>query len=439
MHGFFGAHRQGSICHVFSAFGLGKPRFMKQSASLFLFKRTRFVLLFVLLICRLPASPVVQAGEAIHSSPLFRTVKLNLWGTSLGRIAQAIREQAGVEILFYKPDLPPEVTGENTLHIVTGNVTLGAVMEALARSVGFRFRVTASGTVEVSRGYNWVSRRPSLRFVRVAGITSAEESDQVFRDLISEMAKPLMLLAGEFGFKFEPYPLPGRPDAKRGTLVLPDTLADYITRGLACLAGQAGDYPGQGAGRKLFAEARNCEADWARMLSRPIRLMQSGDLRAIFEAAATQTQGVMVFRQQRVQQERGGMSASIERYTLGQLCERLSTEWGLGRRVFLSCGGVVFEGENASGDREKIEMDARSRELFWDGLAVAGFDVRGAVERTRGSDALMTLLRRDVFPGLWRDPMCSMTYSSQYGRMAVIAPGNVMAALEERIRELGGR
>lgn len=373
------------------------------------------------------------AAEPERLPPLARPLRLSLWGASLAQTAKAIQDQTGVEILFYLPDLPSETTNTPSIHIVTGNVTLGTIMEALARAYSFRFRATAAGKIELSRGYNWVGVAQTLRFVRMPPMVSKEDGEQAFRKLLAEMVKPLPLLEGEFALKFEAYPLPRSPDNRRGTLVLPGALADYVERGLRCLAGGAGDFPSPAEGPRaaLFARARDCEADWEGLLSRRIRAPGGKDLRSIVEEAALGAGVAVVIRPP---EEGAGapLPQDMEWYTLGRFCDILASRWGLGKRVFLSCGAVVFE----PGTEAAVETDSRSRELFWDGLAVAGFDVGKAVERTRGAAALTTLLRRDVFPGLWRDPVCSMTYSPVHGRLAVVAPINVMAPLAQRIKEL---
>lgn len=403
------------------------------------FRRVAMLFLSVAFVAAAPvfsgeggAGPGTRAGGALRSSPLFRTLTLNAWGTSLAHIARSIREQTGVEILFYKPDLPPEETSEANVGIVAVEASLGTVMEALARSFGFRFRVTAAGTVEVSRGYGWVGERRTLRFVRTPKIAPDGDGDGSFRALVSEMVKPLALLAGQFLVKFEPYPLPDRPEMSRGALVLPEVLAEYVGRGLACLAGEAGDYPDGVRDGRLFAVARDWEADWEAIFSRRVAVRDGGDVRAAAAAVAEQGEMVVVVRGGG-RGEKAGLPDGEGRYGVGSLCANMARGLGM-RRVFLACGAVVFEG----GTVGEIELDSRSRELFWNGLAVAGFDVRGAVARVKGAEGLMSLLRRDVFPGVWGDSACSMTYSGVFGRLAVVAPLNVMGALAERIRELGG-
>lgn len=386
------------------------------------------------------------AAESRGTSPLARPLRLNLANATLTQTAAAIREQTGVEVAFYRPDFPDNALNAPNVTIATGNVPLAIVMEALAKNFNFRFRVTRDEKVEVSRGYGWTSQLPSLRFVRTRPLTeqsgqstqSAQSPQQeiendALKQLLAEMAKTLALLEGDFTFRFEPYPLPDSPDNTRGTLVLPEIPADYLERGIRCLSGENGDYPPpNGPARPaLFARARNCEPDWEDLLSRRVRAPEGKDVHGIIRDVAADA-GVAIVVRTLPGAPGPQLDADLERYTFGRISEILSREWGLGRRVFLCPGAVVFEGGEPA-----LETDARTREFFWDGLAVAGFDARAAVERVKGAAALTTLLRRDVFPGLWRDPACSMTYSPASGRLAVVAPANVMPAIAERIRELG--
>lgn len=389
----------------------------------------RGLILLMIFAC---AARAAQAGELGGLPPLERTLRLDLWGVGLDETAQAIRAQTGVEILFYRADIPADALNAGDVYLVTGNVTLGTVMEVLARRFAFRFRATAAGKVEISRGYGWVGTNPALRFVRIDPLVENGMNSAAFQDILAEFTKPLPLLTGEFVTRFEKYPLPERPDAQRGALVLPAVLADYLARGLRCLAGDAGDYPPETPtpGRDLFAAARGCLFDWESLLTRTIRTPKSRDLRSIATEIAQQA-GVALCVRSLPDRDGHGLPAEAERSTLGRLCELTASSWNLGKRVFLCSGGVVFDGGESD-----IETDARTRELYWDGLAVAGFDVGKAVERARGPDGLRALLRRDIFPGLWRDPVCVMAYSPLRKRLAVVAPANVLAALAERIREL---
>lgn len=396
------------------------------------------VLLFAGALAALSASGFAFAGES--AGPLDRRLRLNLWGAGLADVARAVKEAAGVDIVFYLPDLP---TGENTdnVYLVTGDVPLSAVLEALARRFAFRFRVAETGRVELSRGYGWVGREPVLRFARTDCLSGGECSPESERHFLEEFLKPLPLLAGnggenDFSVRVEAYPLPGRPGALRAAAALPAALAEYFAKGTACLSGSAGDYPAapRGTEERFFARAREERgAEWEELLTRAVYrdVRRDGgggeDLRKLLADVAEQAGAAIALRAPPAGAEGVRLPADVAEYTFGRICETLSDDFGLGKRVFLSSGGVVFE----RGEEAGIEMDARSRELFWSGLAVAGFDAGRAAEAAGGGDALLRGIRREVFPGVWRDPVCAVVYSPVTERVAVVAPYNVVGKVGE--------
>lgn len=387
--------------------------------------RTAAFLLFPLfLLLPLRSSP---AGE---ESVLDRPVHLSLWGGSLDAAARTIKEQTGVDILFYLPDLPKEFTAANDVYMVTGQVTLGTALEGLARRFGFRFRVSRAGQVEISRSYGWVGREGALRFIRTPPLGPGGDPGGETRGFLREFIKPLELLEGDFSISLEPYPVPDNPAFLRGTVVMPQLLADYLERAVACLAGGDGDYPSTRPDPALFARARTSRQDWESFLARPVSSPRGVDIKSLLSDVADQA-GVAILLRAPPSASGRGLPGGGERYTLGRVTEALATGWDLGRRVFLSSGAVVFE----PGSPDSHETDSRSRELFWDGLAVAGFDVRVPAEAI-GADALVPLLRREVFPDLWRDPVCSLVYSRATGRLVVVAPLNAVQAVGERLRSL---
>lgn len=393
---------------------------MRKPALLRLFA----ALLLPLLLAPAPALP----AEA--TDPLGRTLSLNLWGAGLSDFAVAVKRATGVDIVFFLPDLPEN---ENTddLYLVTGEVPLAAALETLARRYGFRFRVAEAGRVELSRGYGWVSSEASLRFVRMDCLSAARCAPEDMEAFLRELLKPLPLLAGDFSVRVERYPLPERPDALRAAAVLPPVLGDYFVKSVECLSGAAGDFPGEGAGGRFFVRAREYDPDWEPLLTRPVRSPRGDSLRELLADVAGQAGVAIALREPPAEGAEPSLSPDVFQYTLGRLCETLSEEFGLGKRVFLVPGGVVFE-RGETGAEALPEMDGRGRELFWSGLAVAGFDVGGAAARPGGVEALLNRARREVFPGVWRDPACSIMYSPVTGRVAVTAPYNVverMAAL----------
>lgn len=386
--------------------------------------RTAHILVVVAVVVAgvvLPRSPSARAADG---PILERSLHVSLWGESLDETVRAIKEQTGVDVVFYLPDLPPETTREENVYLVTGQVTLGTVLEALARRFGFRFRISEHGRVELSRGYDWVGEDQSLRFIRTAPLADGEQADEETRGFLQEFIKPLELLAGEHTLRLEPYPVPDNAGYLRGTAVMPAVLAEYLERAVACLGGAPGDYPPPlRPNPTLFARARDYGRDWERLLARQVSSPRGVDIKSILSDVADQAGVAIVIRNAPSGSGRG-LPADIDRYTLGRVTEVLAAGWNLGKRVFLSCGAVVFEG----GAGEGLEMDARSRELFWNGLAVAGFDARAAAERMEPG-ALVGALRREVFPGLWRDSVCSLVYSRAVGRVVVVAPMNVVQAV----------
>lgn len=377
-----------------------------------------------------------RADAAQAPGVLDRKLVLNLWGAGFEDLAVAVKAQTGVDIVFFLPDLPTDQNTDN-VYIVTGEVDLAAVLEALARRFSFRFRVAESGRVELSRGYGWVPAEPALRFCRTGCLISEGGCDaEGMRRFLGEFLKPLPLLRGDFLLRLETYPLPGDPGHFRATAVMPPELADYLVRGLRCLSGEAGDYPApHAASSSLFVRAREYDGDWEALLSRSLAPPGEKDLRGILANVAGQTGGVFVLRAP--PSVEGELPSDMMRYTFGRICELLASEWGLGRRVFLASGGVVFE----RGDRDDFETDARNRELFWGGLAVAGMDAERAAEACGGGDGLLANIRREVYPGVWRDPACTLVYSPVTGRVAVVAPYNVVEAVARKIAAFsaGGR
>lgn len=383
------------------------------------------ILLTTALTAFLAVAPVSAAAGA--EGLLERKLSLDLWGVGLNDVAKAVKAAVGVDIVFYLPDLPADRNTDN-VYIVTGEVTLGTILEALARRFSFRFHVAASGRVELSRGYGWVPREPALRFSRMNCLYPSENcSPGNMRNFLTEFIKPLPLLQGDFSLTVETYPTPGNPTSLRSAAVLPRELADNLDQGIRCLSGEAGDYPAPRPGARLFARAREYGDDWERLLSRPIQIPRSDTLRALLTDVARQTGIAIVLRAPSSRE--GRLEPDIIRYSLGRICETLSNNWGLGKRIFLSCGAVVFE----RGAGDDFEVDARSRELFWGGLAVAGFDAKRAAAACGGGSGLVALLRREVFPGVWRDPACTLIYSPVSGRLAVVAPRNVVEALARRL------
>ncbi len=387
-------------------------------------KTSRFLHFFAALFPPLFAlTSVLAAGTPGAFDPLDRRLRLNLWGAGLKDVAVAVKEATGVDIVFYLPDLPAEENTDN-VYLVTGDVPLSAVLETLACRFGFRFRLARTeqgGRVELSRSYGWVPAEPTLRFARMPRLSAPGGAPERERDFLDELLKPLPLLAGDFAVRVEPYPLPGNPDALRIAVALPGELAEYFVKSVDCLSGAPGDYPVRPESAVARARGEGVP-DWEALLTRPVRQPGGGDVRAVLADVALQTGTVIALRAPPAGAGRGVFPPDVFRYTFGRICEVLSRDFELGRRVFLASGGVVFE----RGEEAAIETDPRSRELFWSGLAVAGFDAGEAVRRAGGADVLLAHIRREVFPGVWRDPVCSLLYSPVTERLSVTAPYNVI-------------
>lgn len=390
-------------------------------------KTFRFLPLLAALLLPLFAH-TARAAEAVP--PLERRLRLDLWGAGLKDVALAVKESTGVDIVFYLPDLPAE-ENTDTVHLVTGDVSLATVLETLARRFGFRFRVAGATRVELSRGYGWAGAEPALRFARLDCLSVSGCSPEAERAFFDELLKPLPLLPDGFTVRVEPYPLPGRPGAMRAAAVLPGELAGYFVKAVECLSGGGGDFPAGGGGGGFFARAREGGIDWEQFLTRPVENPRGENLRALLADIAEQTGAAIALPPPPAAAESGRLPADTFRHTLGRICETLSKDFALGRRVFLASGGVVFE----RGGEPDAETDARTRELFWNGLAVAGFDARAAAARAGGAEALLRRIRREIFPGLWRDPVCALLFSPVTERLAVVAPHNAVEKIAALLTE----
>lgn len=365
--------------------------------------------------------------------PLERMLRLELWGAGLNDAVREIKAQTGVDVLFYRPDLPADRNTDN-VYLVTGRVPLRTVMECLARRFAFRYRLSESGKIELSKGYGWVGGDPALRILRLESLTPASGGDpeQVER-LLAEFVKPLPLLPGDYSLTLERYPTPENSEALRCVAALPPVLGDYLEKAARCLSGEAGDQPsGNDADKGTFASAGRVRPDWEGLLTRSVSSPSGGELRAVLSELARQADIAVMIPPPSASVAPPLMDLNAGRTGLGQASEELSTRYALGRRVFLASGAILFEG--GTGDPE---LDARSRELFWNGLAVTGFDARAAADRLGGEAALLAMLKREAFPELWRDPACGMGYSPVTGRLAVAAPLNVMEAIEKLLANAG--
>ncbi len=392
-------------------------------------------LLPLLALALFGAAPAAAADSPGAPPPLERPVRLDLWGAGLADAIREIQAQTGVEVLVYPADLPAAETTGN-LYLVSGRVGLGTIIDCLARRYAFRYRVSGAGRIEISRGYGWAAADPALRFVRLDAIVPPGGADvAAIRKFLGQFLKPLPLLPGDFSLALEKYPAPDNPNSLRAVLALPAVLADYLERAIKCLGGDPGDYPPDPARReRLFATAGRPAVDWAEFLARPIDTAPGGNVRKTLADAAAQAGAAFILQ---APGPAGGRTAEVAagRAGLGKFSEEMAARLNLGRRVFLPCGAVSFE----PGGTGEWETDTRSRELYWGGLAVAGFAAGPAAGRWGGGTGLEGAIRREVFPGLWRDPATAAVYGLAGDRLVLIAPLDAVEAVAAKLREWGGK
>ncbi|MDR1535053.1 MAG: hypothetical protein LBU64_08145 [Planctomycetota bacterium] len=360
------------------------------------------------------------AGE--FASPLDRTLSLNLWEGSLFGALGQIKAKTGVETLIHPPDFPRE-DDSGPLYLVSGQVELRTILEGLAKRYSFRYRVAGPDRVEISRGYNWVGDEPSLRFLDLSGIRLDDSAAP--RKLLGEFIKPLSLVPGGYSLVMEKNPLPGNPGALRAVAALPPALADYLEKAAACLAGAAGDFPAAPGAIRAKLPPEN----WPGLLERPVEVAVTASPRRLLAEIASRTGTAIILC--RPAEEGGTAVFPSGRMNLGQITALLAFRLKYRGRIFLAAGVVLFVDAPLE---EEVAFDSRSRELFWDGMSVAGFDAREAAVENGGEAALAERLRREVFPSLWRDPATVLTCLAN--RLVVIAPANAVAAVAERLAEL---
>ncbi|MCC8108641.1 MAG: hypothetical protein LIQ30_06255 [Planctomycetes bacterium] len=364
---------------------------------------------------------VASAGERPVAE---RLVHLAIWGGSVQELGREIHYQTGVRVDFHDADAEDSPVRE-PVYLVSGQVPLSVVFETVARRYGLRFRITADGGVQFARGYDWVADSRELRFLRLRPLAGPGLPADDTRKLLAELLKPLALLSGDYSVGLEPYPLPDDTNALRALALLPPVLGDYLERAVACLQGANGDYPPNPVRPAAFAaRARPLSGDWESLLGRTLASPRGSDLKTILSDVADQA-GVAVMLVTPPAEMVKPLPPDIDRYTFGRVTDVLARERGLGKRVFIADGGVVFE----PGEDGTFETDGRSREFFWEGLAVAGFSVRAAVRQFGDAAALTAAIRREVFPSVWRDAVCGLAYSPATERLAVIAPENVVQAV----------
>lgn len=360
------------------------------------------------------------AGEGVARPPILeRRLALDFWGSNLNEAVRSLMEQTGVEIVFYRPDFPASQAGAQ-LYLVSGDITLRTALECLGRRYGFRYRLSESGRVELSKGYGWVNGDDfAVRFPRVDAIAGNGDVDAL-RTTLNELVKPLPLLDDSFSLVLSRTPNPDNTATVKAEAVLPPVLAEYFDKAIRCLSGEAGDGLRPASGNIGAYQARLELDDF---LSRDIQVPRDNEVRTVLRQVARQA-GMALMLETRPAATATAPLSSLEgsRASVGQVVAELSARLNLGQRIILSTGAVVLQ----PGKGEDWERDDRSREIFWTGLAVAGFDAAQAAARHGGGAALTAALRKRVFPSLWRDPVTAVSFSSATNRLAVIAPANVL-------------
>lgn len=360
---------------------------------------------------------VLPAGAAGDAPPLDRPVSLNLRGVGLTDAIREITAATGVHIRFYRPDFPPGEE-EGNLHLVAGRAPLRTVLEVLARRCGFRYRLSAEGRVELSRSYGWAADDPVLAFTPLDGVPLGDGQPPPIPPVVEEIVKLRHLLPSEARLEIEPRPRREAVDSRQLVSALSPVLSDYLVRAISCLSGAPGDYPAPGRRAHPYAAAADVRPAWPDAFQIRVRL-SGGDVGAALAELARQTNFSFVFA---ARPGEGAPRVEGGESSLVHATEKIAAALGLPKRVFLGGGAVSFE----PGPGNAWEIDNRNRELFWDGLAVAGFDARPAAQRAGGGAALVELVRQSLFPGLWRDPACSVVYEESSGRLVLVAPLNVV-------------
>lgn len=382
------------------------------------------------LILSLPATLSAGAPEE-ETYPLDRVLKLDVWGGTLENIASDIRKQTGVELVFYRPDFPPEKESR-PVYIVTGDVSLRLVMECLARFFGCRYRLSEKGRIEMATGYGWVGQDFVVRFNDLDPLIRPGDGVAEAALGLREFLRVIPLLSGNYSFTIEESPAPDGKRSAKAVTILPPLLADYFDKAVRCLKEESGDLaqtgnPGPGASRAAQIE----RTSWSSLLAANFDIEAGlADPVAIIREICSRIDVIFMLNGRPGQEAaRSGLLAG--RTSFGRATEELSGIFGLNRRVFLNPGAVIFE----PGKVGEWEEDCKSREFFWTGLVVAGFDIKSSMGKL-GGDALLGRLRNEVYPHVWLDPMCSLTVNSATGRLATMAPANVVEALAVALRNI---
>lgn len=379
-------------------------------------------------------------GLAAGDQPLLnRKLRLDLWGVTLNEAAQEINRQVGAQVVFYRPDFlidadRSKVGGkeEAKVYLVTGEIDLRLALECLSRRFGCRYHVAESGRIELSTGYGWIDPNYVMRFNSLDGIVRPGAAATSANRELKEFLRVLPMLTGDFTYKFEEAAAGDTAAVGKVITVLPPVLADYFDKAIACFKGDSGDLgTSVNAGPNLPRATRIERPAWDKLLAENVNLTTGqADPRAIMrEICRDRAVAFMLNCDPGTDAPRAGLLAGTT--TFGRATEELGGILGLNRRVFVNPGAVVFE----PGRESDWEEETKSREFFWTGLAVAGFDVKRSVDRL-GEGELLKRIRTKVFPDVWYDPVCAIAYSPFAGRLVAAAPANVIEAVAVELRRI---
>ncbi len=389
------------------------------------FRRFAWPALLLALAC-VPAA----AGDA---APLDRAVKLDLWDATLETFAQEIEKQTSVKLAFYRPDFAQDKEKKG-IYLVTGTVSLRLAMECISRRFGCRYRLSEHGRLELSMGYDWIGDKDQfvVRFNELDGLFAPDGDMAPAVQSLREFLRVLPLMTGNFSFTIEDSPAPEGQRKAKAVTILPAVLADYFDKAVRCLKTGNGDLAQTGNPSAGSPQAKTLDrAPWSQLLAAEIELTAGntdphGIMREICDKVDI---AFMLNGKPDAGQGRSGLLSGNT--TFGRATEELSNIFALPRRVFLNPGAVIFE----PGKAGEWEEDCKTREFFWTGLAVAGFEARRQAENL-GPETMLARLRQEVFPQVWLDPMCALSYNPVSGRLAVMAPANVVEAVAVALKSL---
>ncbi|MDR1611440.1 MAG: hypothetical protein LBT97_01515 [Planctomycetota bacterium] len=369
----------------------------------------------------------IAAGEEPALPPYERSIRLEVWGGTLVDAAREMRRQAGVEIAIFLSDFSGDVENQ-PLYLVTGDATLRQVMECIARRYGCRYRMVRNSRIEMSRGYDWVEVGSAAKFYDITPIFGPGGDMDATLRLLGEFLRVLPLLPGHPFLAIEESPSEDGTKLVEAVAILPHPLNVYFEQVVAALAGRASANP-ETAAQPVRARVERA-TEWKEVLAIGLDLSETGvPPREAARAVARSANAALVWKS-RPSEEALRREPVVRGGTVGVVSRELGAWSGLGKRILLEGGGIVLD----AGRDGEIEEEKGGREFFWEGLSVSGFGAARAAARSGGGDELLARLRKEVFPEIWLDPVCGIGYSPVTGRIAVVAPLNVVEAVGQALR-----